>query len=146
MNQMRNRRELTPAQRIAKIDRDRRRRREHKEEFKGLQQENAELQALSVTQRNENRRLTEEKERLNDMMSNLKETVNQLHEQIRELKKQNLGLQETMKLADSFFEYASPNEEVANNEPITQGPGSSQSGILNVDELVVEDFVGEILK
>ncbi|MBA0744400.1 hypothetical protein Gogos_007027 [Gossypium gossypioides] len=72
-----------------------------KMEFERLQKAETELQALTAAQRNENSCLRHHNERLNDM-------------------------------ADSWFPFdkcQSPNEEVSNNQPSTEGPRSSQSGI-----------------
>ncbi|KAE8712974.1 hypothetical protein F3Y22_tig00110221pilonHSYRG00420 [Hibiscus syriacus] len=125
------RRQLTAAQRSAKIEHDRRLRRERKLEFERLQNTERELQGLVVAQRNENASLKVENQTLNDMVSELHDTVNQLRDQNRELRLKKLGLEQTMKLADSWFafeESSSPNEEVANNESIAEDPRSSQSG------------------
>ncbi|XVF51303.1 hypothetical protein PTKIN_Ptkin04bG0174200 [Pterospermum kingtungense] len=118
---MSSRREPTPAQRRAKNERDRRRREQHNTEFKRLQRVDEEMKSL----RDENRQLREENRRLNDMLSN-----SNIRHQLRE---QNLELEETVKLVESRFEldkFPSPNEEVANNEPIiTQCSESSQSAM-----------------
>ncbi|TYH40905.1 hypothetical protein ES332_D12G279500v1 [Gossypium tomentosum] len=97
-----NRRQLTPAQRSAKIERDRRRRRERNMEFERLQKAETELQALTAAQRNENSCLRHHNERLNDMVSILENIIHQLREQNRELQQKNLGLEQTMKLTHGF--------------------------------------------
>ncbi|KAL4383239.1 hypothetical protein GQ457_15G011020 [Hibiscus cannabinus] len=144
-----NRRQLTPAQRSAKIERDRRRRRERNMEFERLRNAEMELQGLVAAQRNEYTSLRGDNERLNDMVSKLQNTINQLRDQNRELHQKNLGLEQTMELADSWFAFdksSSPNEEAANNEPITEGSSGSRSGIpyaKRVSELVIDQHTME---
>ncbi|TYI52742.1 hypothetical protein E1A91_D12G269600v1 [Gossypium mustelinum] len=144
-----NRRQLTPAQRSAKIERDRRRRRERNMEFERLQKAEAELQALTAAQRNENSCLRHHNERLNDMVSILENIIHQLREQNRELQQKNLGLEQTMKLADSWFPFdkcQSPNEEVSNNQPSTEGPRSSQSRIpyaQRISDLLIDQHTSD---
>ncbi|MBA0593495.1 hypothetical protein Gorai_010436 [Gossypium raimondii] len=153
-----NRRQLTPAQRSAKIERDRRRRRERnsllimlpslrsmKMEFERLQKAETELQALTAAQRNENSCLRHHNERLNDMVSILENIIHQLREQNRELQQKNLGLEQTMKLADSWLRQ-SPNEEVSNNQPSTEGPRSSQSRIpyaQRISDLLIDQHTSD---
>ncbi|XP_012439784.1 uncharacterized protein LOC105765313 [Gossypium raimondii] len=140
-----NRRQLTPAQRSAKIERDRRRRRERNMEFERLQKAETELQALTAAQRNENSCLRHHNERLNDMVSILENIIHQLREQNRELQQKNLGLEQTMKLADSWLRQ-SPNEEVSNNQPSTEGPRSSQSRIpyaQRISDLLIDQHTSD---
>ncbi|MFQ6637947.1 hypothetical protein Gotur_013629 [Gossypium turneri] len=157
-----SRRQLTPAQRSAKIERDRRHRRERnsllimllslrsmKMEFERLQKAETELQALTAAQRNENSCLRHHNERLNDMVSILEDIIHQLREQNRELQEKNLGLEQTMKLADSWFPFdkcQSPNEEVSNNQPSTEGPRSSQSRIpyaQRISDLLIDQHTSD---
>ncbi|KAK8549759.1 hypothetical protein V6N13_073536 [Hibiscus sabdariffa] len=138
-----NRRQLTPAQRSAKIERDRRRRRDRNMEFERLQNKERELQDLVTALRNENTSLRDDNGQLNDMVPKLRITISQLREQNRELHHKNLELQQIMNLADSWFAFdkRTSNEEVANNEPITEGPRASRSGTPyaeRISELVVD--------
>ncbi|XP_021297495.1 uncharacterized protein LOC110426572 isoform X2 [Herrania umbratica] len=131
-------RSLSPAQRSAKNERDRRRRRERNLEFERLQNVAAKYQEMApllgalrvevTTVRNIISQLAEDSRRLNDVEPDLTRKIHQLDNIVRQ------NMQE-MVLPTIGKE--------ANNEPIDLGVESSRSDIQYTDE-VLQDFIEKL--
>ncbi|XP_021297493.1 uncharacterized protein LOC110426572 isoform X1 [Herrania umbratica] len=146
-------RSLSPAQRSAKNERDRRRRRERNLEFERLQNVAAKYQEMApllgalrvevTTVRNIISQLAEDSRRLNDVEPDLTRKIHQLDNIVRQ--NQTEQVERRQRLSQwQMQEMVLPTiGKEANNEPIDLGVESSRSDIQYTDE-VLQDFIEKL--